>query len=76
MWKFLVICCGILIASCNGFLSFAFNEAMKNYLYQINVDQPDVYDLHGQYGYSNVFNGKIVIRKTLELTSKFSAGRV
>lgn len=60
MWKFLVICYGILIASCNGFLSFAFNEAMKNYLYQINVAQPGVYDSLGQYGYSNLIFGKIL----------------
>lgn len=58
MWKFVVIWCGILIANCNGFLSFALNEAMKNYLYQINVAETDVYGSFGQYGHSNFFYGE------------------
>lgn len=56
MWKCLVIWCTILIASCNGFLSYAFNEALKNYLYEINVAQPDQYG-YDQHGYSNLFSG-------------------
>lgn len=53
MWKFIVFLCTILIVNCNGFLSYAFNEAIKNYLDQINVVQPD------QYGYPDLFSGKI-----------------
>lgn len=59
MWKYVVIWCGISIASCNGFLSFAFNEAIKNYLDQINVARPDVYDSYGHNGHSNFIYGKI-----------------
>lgn len=57
MWKSVVFCCTILIGNCNGFLSYAFNEAMKNYLYQINV-QPNQYGVYGEYGYSDSFIGK------------------
>lgn len=63
MWKFVIFWCTILVVSCNGFLSYAFNEAMKNYLNQINVVQPDRYGMHGQYGYPDVFSGKIATSK-------------
>ncbi len=58
MWKLIAFLCTILIGSCNGFLSYAINEAMKNYLYQINVVQPNQYGSHGQYGYLDSFTGK------------------
>lgn len=57
----MVFWCSVLIANCNGFLSYAFNEAMKNYLYQINVVQPDQYGFHGQY--PDFINGKISVVK-------------
>lgn len=61
MWKLIVFWCTILFISCNGFLSYAFNDAMKNYLYQINAVQPDRYGVHDEYGYPDLFSGKSAV---------------